>query len=269
MEFFFEELQDAAQRQETVYSTIAGPDGVRRLITPIQPSDANHSFNGILFDVRCISMEDVEIVSVAVGGDIGPWQVFAKPASIRTGFKRRSDGWVLVGKGVSEPCWRGSQELPLSVPVVIPAGETHALFVHSSLNHDRGILYQTYPNVDAPICRDRDLSLFPGEARIGSVPFADDDDDQAGRWGWYRGPRGLAGHVSYRTRPKLWSPETHRIFPVEFQLAIVTVLLCWQREECGLSILPLEALFTILRKMYWRDWVLTSEHPRATRRPSL
>ncbi len=176
---------DDGDSNEAVFFTTPGEDGLVRLLTPIQPSDANHSFSGVIFDVQAVGLEPVVVLGVAVGGEIGPYTVYYKPTTYRSGYKLK-DGWTVVGKGVEGACWRGSRELRFQTPVVVPCGARVALYIHSSLPHDRGIMYQTFPSYDATVCRDDNLCIYPGEARVGHVAFMDEgEQNENGRWGWY------------------------------------------------------------------------------------
>lgn len=89
---------DDGVEAESESALARGPDGCFVLSTPVQPQDANHSFNGVLFDVRTCGIEAVCIKKIAVGGDIGPWAVYGKYGPWKTGYKRRSDWTLLLGQ---------------------------------------------------------------------------------------------------------------------------------------------------------------------------
>lgn len=63
-------------------------DGLYRLKTPIPGTKANHSFSGIMFDVRNCGIEDVVLKGVAINGEIGPWRVFCKSGSCREEYDK-------------------------------------------------------------------------------------------------------------------------------------------------------------------------------------
>jgi hypothetical protein len=156
-----------------------------------------------------------------------------------------------VAEGHHAPCLEGC-ELSLAQPVLVRAGQTCALFVHSRLNNDRGIAYQSFPNYHEPVARDGNLAIYPGQARIGTDPFV--ADDELNRWGWHRGPRGLAGAIVFECVRKQWSVERHRQFPRVFRDVIVALLWCARQPECGLAALPSELFLHVTTFLDWRDF---------------
>lgn len=58
-----------------------------------------------------------------------------------------------------------------------------------------------------------------GLGHTSSIPF---DREH----GWYRGLRGLAGEVTYTAQVKMWSPNTHRVFPQNMQQAARSLIMC-------------------------------------------
>lgn len=220
------------------------------LSTRIPPQHANHSFNGVLFDVRACGIETVIITGVVVGGEIGRYRIYSREGSHKAGFEQ-ADGWTTVASGVERTNWQGV-ELRLARPVVVACGATAALFVHSEEPNDRGIAYQSYPSYEHVVCSDDSLQVFPGQARVGTEAF--DEAGGARRWGWHRGPRGLAGSVVYRTERKRWTPDCHLLFPAPFRRVVWTLMLCRNADECCLSLLPAEIFLKVLESLDWRDW---------------
>jgi hypothetical protein len=220
------------------------------LRTRIGPRTANHSFNGLLFDVRGVGLEDVLVHGVVVGGEIGNYVIFAREGSWRQGYTHE-EGWTKVAEGHHAPAPSGC-ELALTQPVLVRSGQTCAIFVHSRENNDRGICYQSFHNYHEAICADGNLAVYPGQARIGTDPFV--ADDELNRWGWHRGPRGLAGALVFACIRKPWSVDRHRQFPRVFRDVVVTLLWCARQPECGLSSLPTELFLHVSSFMDWRDW---------------
>ena len=220
------------------------------LRTRVGPRTANHSFNGLLFDVRAVGLEDVVVTGLVVGGEIGPYAVFVRDGTWRQGYTHE-EGWTRVAEGHHAPCPEGC-ELPLARPVLVRAGHTCALFVHSRLNNDRGIAYQSFHNYHEPVASDDSLAVYPGQARIGTDPFV--SDEELNRWGWHRGPRGLAGAVVFSCIRVPWSPERHRQFPRVFRDVIVALLWCSSQPDCGLALLPSELFLHLSSFLDWRDW---------------
>jgi hypothetical protein len=168
----------------------------------------------------------------------------------------------MVTEGEHQPDWTGAT---LRLPrLVVPAGSTCALFVHSTENHDRGIAYQSFRSYDEKILDDGTIAVFPGQARIGTDAFV--TDDELRRWGWHRGPRGLAGGIIYESVRRRWSSETHLLFPLPFKAAVETVLLCGRREDCVLCCLPFEITLLLLGCLDWRDWPCVETEGRTAAR---
>merc|ERR1711991_551674 len=187
---------------------------------------------------------------------IGDYNIYTKQSSLRTGYKSDTD-WTLAGSGTHETARRGAN-LPLEQPLEVQPGDTAAIYIHTTGQHDRGIAYQSYSRLDQRIAGDENLTLYPGQARIGSNPFAvveGQEVEAAGLWGWYRAPRGLAGAVRYRCRRRRWTPESHVVFPAPFRAAVETVMqIATLRETSPWSRLPLETIFHIFEQLDWRDW---------------
>lgn len=55
--------------------------------------------------------------------------------------------------------------------------------------------------------------------------------------GWYRAYRALAGSIKYNANWKGWSPFEHKIFPRPVRDAVVTLLMCQNRDRAGLPML--------------------------------
>ncbi len=132
--------------------------------------------------------------------------------------------------------------------------------MHSKENHDRGIAYQSYGSYDERILDDGTVAVFPGQARIGTDAFVRGDDEMH-RWGWHRGPRGLAGALVYESIPLRWNFDQHLKFPPPFRAAVEAVLLCARRPECLIAVLPTEVLVMVMGFLDWRDWKCDRELP--------
>jgi hypothetical protein len=68
------------------------PAGEVVLRTAIPPQHANHSFNGLLFDVRATGIEDVVLRGVVVGGEIGRYNIYFRSSTWRSGYQRPEGG---------------------------------------------------------------------------------------------------------------------------------------------------------------------------------
>jgi len=136
--------------------------------------------------------------------------------------------------------------LPLSVPVVILANHSRGFYIHCSTHHDDSIHYQTYYDYAEVIAQDKNMVLFPGQARCGPGPFG------AGKGRW-RNIRGFCGTVIYRALKRAWTPKRHMEFPASFREIVLLLLMMWDRPDCTLNVLPKESIFVIIQFMDW-DW---------------
>lgn len=156
----------------------------------------DHTFCGIMFDVKCESslpLECIELQSVSVRGDLGRVSVWRSKNTFKkeTGrlelLTRKSwrgvyaDGketkgrehWDLVYEGNHDPSRETMVELHFSNPIQLQSGEGCGLYVHSAQQGDTGLVYDdqrrtiTYqdkclkvPPISTPSC-------FPVFAKIG------------------------------------------------------------------------------------------------------
>ena len=174
------------------------------------------------------------------------------------------ESWRLVGttrknwEVVAELNIKGSLQnvatIKLSKPVIIRPNCIRGFYIHSKVNHDRALKYQSYRGYEHVIADDRSIVMFPGQARCGVEPFSEEDQDP-GIWGWswWRSIRGFSGSVTYRAIKKTWSPKTHHEFPPPFRRMVVILLMAWNRHDCVFQTLPLESLYTVIESMEW-DW---------------
>eukprot|EP01035_Chromulina_nebulosa_P035963 gene35963-48374_t len=59
------------------------------LITPIGPKEADHSFNGVIFDVMCKGPYEVDITSISIGGMLGRVRIFYRSRPWEAGKPER------------------------------------------------------------------------------------------------------------------------------------------------------------------------------------
>jgi len=210
----------------------------RSLATTITAAQANHSYNGVIFDVQCNGPYELELLSLSIGGMLGRVRVYARDRPWEADKPQRSNsphwwahresvsdvGWTLVADVPCRPSWDKPCEIVFDKPVKLLPHSRRGLYCHSGLPDDLGIQYQSYPSKDSVVARDDYLTLLPGLGHTGSAPFDDVN-------GWYRSWRGLAGSVAYRAKWKGWSPMEHRLFPTELKDAVRTMLLCQGRER--------------------------------------
>jgi hypothetical protein len=121
--------------------------------------------------------------------------------------------WERIAARYCAPSWDVPAEIAFDRPVRIKPGQIRALYVHSALPDDLGIQYQSFRGADI-IAQDDIVTLLPGVGHTGPRPFNS---------GWYRGPRGLAGAISYTALLRTWTPLTHHEAPLSMRAAAATV----------------------------------------------
>ena len=229
------------------------------LTTQKAPREAEHSFNGVMFNVQAKAPYEITIDSLHVGGMLGTMSVFAcgdrwcsDEESLHSygGYGRQNyavrdaDQWELVYRGAHKPMWDSTTEIVLDKKVTLLPGQTKALYVHSALPDDLGLQYQTTGQGVQVADEDEFIRLLPGVGHTSSIPFDRD-------YGWYRHPRSLAGRLGYEATLRTWHPRYHKQFPESLRLAIKTMMLAQKREESPLSLLPQPLLYKILENCEW------------------
>ena len=99
------------------------------LNTPVTSAAADHSYNGIVFDLRVKTAHEVAIHSFKIGGMLGRIRVFGrdrgwaedKPTLRRSewgGYRESmsTKGWVLLHDEICPPYWDKHYEIKLSLP---------------------------------------------------------------------------------------------------------------------------------------------------------
>ncbi len=230
---------------------------MQELRTVISPRDANHTFNGVCSRLVSTSIELAVVRSVVFGGEIGPftaWWCLEERGSQRQAAASSEPWtsgrrWTLCAQGVAAPSEEFRAEL--DVPLVVPPGGQAWFYVHSALQHDRGIAYQSFSSRDSCVASDANLTMYPGAARLGDTPF--------GGNGFFRKNRGFAGALCYETERLPWSVMNHKLFPRSFRRCVFQMLLCHNSSEGLLRCLPFEVLLLILEQMYWRDFAVRED----------
>jgi len=238
-----------------------------RLWTPVLPAQADHSYNGVIFDIASKGPNEVAILSLSAGGMLGHVKVLAckeswalglhETESLRTywggsHFLPHEHLWEEVASCYYSPSWDRPQEIVFHTPVVIGPHARRGFYVHSSLPDDLGIQYQSYPR-DHIIAEDDKIAIFPGVGHTGHQPFDC-------LHGWYRAFRGPAGGISYVARLKQWSIHTHESFPAAFKEALRAMLLCRNANGSSLNRLSTDVLLSIFEQCHY-DW-FDRPHPR-------
>ena len=118
----------------------------RMLHTPVTSAQANHSFNGIIFDIRSKDAHEVEVLSISLGGMLGRIRIFARNCRWDKGVPKdsednfgghhpgvSSEGWELVAEKRCLPSWERHFEIWLDKPFKIQPHARHAFYCHSDL----------------------------------------------------------------------------------------------------------------------------------------
>jgi len=213
-----------------------------RLDFATQVSNANHTFNGVVFEVRAKSQVAVtRVESFWVGGDLGEITIWANPnyrAKQKQDQGPTAKDWTNVAAGIYEPNWTDAAEVKLTQTVDISPGGTMGFYIHSALNNDQGIAYHSHQGL---VCEDKNASVWSGWGHTSSEPFASEHG-----WSWRRN-RGPSGAMRYSQVYILWSPRTHRKFPSSFKNVVFCLLAIHsKRPQSLLSLLPLEMLYAVL-----------------------
>lgn len=208
----------------------------RTLETKITAAKADHSYNGVIFDVKCNGPFEVDLLSLSVGGMLGRVRIYARDRPWEQDKPENSNsphwwahresvsniGWTLVADVLCRPSWDKPLEIKFDHPVTLLPHTQRGLYCHSSLPDDLGIQYQTYASKESVVAANEHITVLAGLGHTGFAPFEE-------QHGWYRAWRGLAGTVSYKTKWKGWSPLEHCLFPQDLKDAVKTMLMSQHR----------------------------------------
>ncbi len=243
---------------------------VIQLATDVQPAQADHSFAGVVFDVATLSDWEATLRSFHVAGQLGTVSVYAardgwcdvgdvQRAVARSGWGNANDmidssRWDLVARARHSPSWNACVEIVLDKPVRILPGSAAGIYIHTDVENDGGLIYQSCARSDVLGGNDH-ISILPGLGHTSSTPFGTDD-------GWWASSRtrmrGLSGAVSYTVRRRFWSIADAPEMPLSLRNAVRLVLLCHARGGNALGILPKVLVHTILEYCSW-SWFEQSE----------
>lgn len=221
----------------------------------------DHTFCGIMFDVACkraLPLDEVVVSSVWVRGDLGPMRVFST-AGTYEGNAETPSAWTLHFDATLPASMSQLVELALEPPIVLAAGSSCGIYLHSSSAGEGGAPESiVYNNRRLDVTHDDPfLRVLPGMAHTGQVPFS-----RHGFWGHaWRPHREFVGQISYGVKWLLWNPQVHRRFPAGFRAVVRLLLLIRGRPGTWLSFLPDEALLHMLNMCRW-DWFCDDDASR-------
>eukprot|EP01043_Picozoa_sp_COSAG02_P014531 COSAG02_NODE_601_length_19715_cov_445.701315_18_plen_441_part_00 len=229
------------------------------LTTDKAPREAEHSFNGVMFDVEAKEPFEISVHSVHVGGMLGTMSVFACSESWcgderslhqynaygRQNYDvRDEDSWERVYHSAHKPMWDSTTEIKFDKPIVLLPGTRRGIYVHSALPDDLGLQYQSTGRGNEIADQDAHIRIIPGVGHTSSVPFDRE-------YGWYRYPRSLAGRLGYEATLRTWAPRYHKQFPDPLKLAVKTMMLAQKRKGSILSLLPVELVYHVMENCEW------------------
>lgn len=151
----------------------------------------------------------------------------------------------------NRPSFQQFQELHFgSNPIIIKPGEIRGIYVHSTIESDRGIVYDNQQKIKT--YDDQFLTVLPGRAHVSPRVFGAQPI-----WGWgnaWRDSREFVGRISFGVVYKLWNPSENLKFGGKFQTLATVLFMCQRRWESPFSMLSDDAIFYILNMCRW-DWV--------------
>ena len=173
------------EREATLWTSSSGTKAVRT---------ANHSFAGIMFDVKNVSEWRVlEITEVHVAGALRRVRVYICDGSHSTALGENSGRWDLAADQICAESWYEPTRIRLNCLVIdgfkygISPGHTAGIYIHSDSPGDDGLRYSSAWRSGVAY-DDGSLAIFTGRSHTSPTPFVG---------GWWRSPRCLAGGVSY------------------------------------------------------------------------
>jgi len=184
----------------------------------------DHSFSGIMFDIRVketLPVEYVELGEVYVRGSLGTMSVWMCEDGHGPNFDNQS-AWRQLYKGYIAPSLSELAPIQLSHRATLQPGRQYGLYVHSTSPDDRGVVYDNQRHFVSH--EDRYIQVFPGLAHISPIPF-----NSRGSWGWaWRPKREFVGRLSFGVKFLLCKPQKDLFFrfPSSFRIAVLTLMLC-------------------------------------------
>lgn len=167
----------------------------RTLHTRVTAAEADHSYNGVIFDAFVDGPFEVELKSISVAGMLGrirvygrdrPWEApdraedddEAEQGRFRRSWGHQGNvgttGWVLLADQVCQPAWDRPTEILLNRPGATPFRlqpyKRRGLYVHSNLPDDLGIQYNSFSKKQI-VAQNEHLRIMPGLGHTGSGEY--------------------------------------------------------------------------------------------------
>jgi hypothetical protein len=209
----------------------------------------DHTFCGVMFPIEIkqgLPIEKVTILTLSVRGSLGPMTVWVSGADVTDKADDQvvhygGRTWYLIYRAFHQPSFRQYTPLEIS-PISLKPGESCDIYIHSSLNSDRAIVYDNAHK----LCTFSDdvVHVSAGRAHLSTTPFG-----TRNVWGYsgaWRDNRAFVGQIQYGVVYKLWNPQIHKDFGNAFDQMVMTLLLCQRQTESPISMLPDDCLYYIL-----------------------
>ncbi|EKX55188.1 hypothetical protein GUITHDRAFT_131448 [Guillardia theta CCMP2712] len=212
----------------------------------------DHTFAGIMFNVSVANLpfEAVQISSVWIRGGLGPISIWSTPEGFED-KREKQEEWENHYSKQHRASLYQFKEMKLKKPILLSAGETRGIYIHSACEGDEQIVYddkrgrQTYSD----FC----LKIRPGYAHLSHVPFSAEHTNWGG-WGpAWRDNRAFVGKLDYGIKWLRWNPEVHVQLPSFFRKIVWCLLMSQHaRASCSfLHVLEENSLFYIINSVNW------------------
>lgn len=164
--------------------------------------------------------------------------------------------WIKIYDNTLSPSLQTYKKLDLSGnPIYLKPGQVRGIYVHSTLDNDRAIVYDNYLfNDPTEIPQDSFIRLRPAMAHVSTKPFGRKPIWGGGMGQSWRRDRKFVGKIEYGVIYRLWNPKEHLFFGSDFQNLALQLFACQRRSESPMSRLPDDCIFYILNMCKW-DWV--------------
>lgn len=159
----------------------------------------DHTFNGIVFNIKCRTLLPVNCIvihSVAVRGGLGEMRIFVSKGGYEGKLEVMSE-WQLVHHQKHETSYKTLVDMELDSTIVMAPGDTLGVYVHSSEQGDRGVVYDNQRSNKKNSFSDNFIHITSGVADLSSRPFCNESP-----WGGFysnswREHREFVGRIQY------------------------------------------------------------------------
>lgn len=219
----------------------------------------DHSFNGVMFTVKCedkLPMKYIVVESLSVRGGLGPltvWTTKGDHNEAGSQYHKNKDQWEQIYDQTHPPS-RTLVDLKFTKQIQIMRGEKQSFYVHSAAHDDDGIVYDNRERGRERVGGSR-MKIYSGKAHLSHVPFLDQNP-----WGYYsnsggwRQDREFVGRLKYGVRYMRWTKKTDHLFPLQFRSAAALMEQLCRDPKSRLKVLPREVIYYVMNVCKWDDW---------------